>query len=419
MLLEEQAADLIQRCEKILGIELSQTRGNLRTADNGAAAVWELLVIEAASYIGSIEYEPLPGASPDVRLRIRQGRPIWLEAAYLYPRFWDEERRSNTVVAWLFAEAKRRGIPASQLYPRLDGIPRGQAGPIRILPKLNERLRFLKQPELIEFFEGIFAHPNEPRTCTLATYTVSISYAPNAQGPHAISGGLVQEAPTSVTEHAVYRSLRAKARQHDVTGPRVVCIGSDQSPALSGLHGPGTGRPSVQEAVFAVFSEHSSLSAAMVVTIENVLTVLGPFYRRARGELFTNPFARELLPSEEVQALCSMNFNRWKYTYPLQKWESRDAKTPRRVTGSLTWRPGPMSLKVEIPTNIVVDALAGKTSISEALRLPQDHEITRALQEGWQVVSCRMIEGDVASGEASKLIFELVLPPMAAYWPKK
>ena len=78
-----------------------------------------------------------------------------------------------------------------------------------------------------------------------------------------------------------------------------------------------------------------------------------------------------------------------------------------------------MSLKVEIPTNIVVDALAGKTSISEALRLPQDHEITRALQEGWQVVSCRMIEGDVASGEASKLIFELVLPPMAAYWPKK
>src|SRR5713226_9757467 len=123
MLLEEQTAELLQRCERILGIELCQTRGNLRTADNRAAAVWELLVIEAVSHIGSIEYEPLPGASPDVRLRIRQGRPIWLEAAYLYPRFWDEERRSNAVVAWLFAEAKRRGIPASKLYLRLDGIP--------------------------------------------------------------------------------------------------------------------------------------------------------------------------------------------------------------------------------------------------------------------------------------------------------
>jgi hypothetical protein len=68
---------------------------------------------------------------------------------------------------------------------------------------------------------------------------------------------------------------------------------------------------------------------------------------------------------------------------------------------------------------IVVDALAGKTSLTEAFSLPQDHEITRALEEGWQVVSCRMIEGDVASGEASKLILELVPPPIAAYWPKK
>jgi hypothetical protein len=114
-----------------------------------------------------------------------------------------------------------------------------------------------------------------------------------------------------------------------------------------------------------------------------------------------------------------MNFNRWKYTYPLQKWESQDAKIPRRVSGSLTWRPGLMSIEVEIPTDIVVDALAGKTSITEAFSLPQDHEITRALMEGWQVMSCRMVEGDVASGEASKLILELVPPPLAAFWPKK
>ena len=59
MLIEEQAAALLARCEKILGIELRQTRGNLRNASR-AAAVWELLVIEEAADIGYVEYEPAP-----------------------------------------------------------------------------------------------------------------------------------------------------------------------------------------------------------------------------------------------------------------------------------------------------------------------------------------------------------------------
>jgi len=64
MLIEEQAAALLTRCENILRIELRQTRGNLRNAESRAAAVWELLVIEEAADIGYVEYEPHPGATP-------------------------------------------------------------------------------------------------------------------------------------------------------------------------------------------------------------------------------------------------------------------------------------------------------------------------------------------------------------------
>ncbi len=74
MLREEQVAELLIRVEKAVGKELPQTRGNLRNPENRAAAVWELLVMETASHIGQIEYEPEGGESPDIRLHPKKGR---------------------------------------------------------------------------------------------------------------------------------------------------------------------------------------------------------------------------------------------------------------------------------------------------------------------------------------------------------
>lgn len=76
-------------------------------------------------------------------------------------------------------------------------------------------------------------------------------------------------------------------------------------------------------------------------------------------------------------------------------------------------------MKIEIPTDIVVDALAGKTSVVQAFRLSEDDQVTHALKEGWHVVSCGLIEGDLEAAEAPKLMLELVPPNLAVYWPKK
>ena len=76
-------------------------------------------------------------------------------------------------------------------------------------------------------------------------------------------------------------------------------------------------------------------------------------------------------------------------------------------------------MKIEIPTNIVVDALAGKTSVLETFGLSDNEQVARALKEGWSIISCGLVEGDIEAGEAPKLMLELVPPHFAVYWPKR
>lgn len=412
MLLEEQVAELLQRCEKLLGHELRQVRGNLQEPQNRAAAVWELLVTEAASRLGSIQYEPDPGGCPDIKLQLPCGRAVWLEATYLYPRFWDEERRTDAVRKWIFSQAQRRQIPLWKIFPRFDGRP-SPSGYVRELPLLHERPKFLKDPELVEFFDDILSQPNDPRSCKLSNYSVAISYMPNAPGPHISSGGLVQEAPKLISEHALYRKLKEKADQFSLSEPLIICVGGQNSPALT--QGRGVGTVSIHDAVMAAFSKCRSLSAAIAVSIEYTAVVLGSSGRRARAELFTNPIATYPLAPEEIKALTAMNFNGWKYTFALEKWDAPQADIHQRVTGALTWRPLPMGIEIEVPANIVVDALAGKTSLAQAFGLKQDDRIRRALEEGWVIESCRLIDGNIQAGEDRKVVLDLVPSQLSVF----
>ena len=78
-----------------------------------------------------------------------------------------------------------------------------------------------------------------------------------------------------------------------------------------------------------------------------------------------------------------------------------------KVAGTPTWRPGPFSIQIEIPANIVVDILAGKTTIDKALGLRKDERLYQALSEGWEVESCSLKSGNREQGEAPKVVLEL------------
>jgi hypothetical protein len=414
MLIEEQVHGLLLRCERLLGTELRRIRGDLRNADNRAAAIWELIVLDAAMTISPIEYEPLQGSSPDICLNLPYGRSIWIEVTYIYPRFWQEERQTTEVRRWLFSEIKRRGIPTGKILIYLYG-EQTKAGRVPKLPKSNEKKKFLSHPELEKLYDRISSYPSESYNCYLTPYTISLSYQPEAKPPLSSFGGPIHESPTNVKEHAVYRKLKEKAKQFHVQEPLVICLGSDQSPALSEV----SGRAHIHRAVQAAFLEHHSLSAVIIVSIALRPVILGELSRKAHVEILINPYARYPLKAEEIQSLRKIDFNRWRYTYPIEKNESDTIKRDRRVTGHLTWRPKAMGIEIEIPSNIVIDALAGKKSLTEAYRLPKNHQISRILNDGWVIESCSLKEGNLEAGEATKIVLELVPPSIALFKQKK
>ena len=418
MLLEEQAAELLRRCELITGQRLLQIRGNLRKSESRAAAIWELLVLEEASRIVQVQYEPYPGGSPDILLHLPEGRQIWLELAFLYPRFWKQDRQSKSVARWITAEAKRRGISPFKVSCRFDGNRTNAAGPVRNLPGLHERNKFLKEPQVRNFFQTIDDKPEQSFSIKHSTYSVELIYNPKGEGPFlSTGGGLVQEAPKTIKEHAVFRVLIAKARQHQVQGPRLICIASDQSPALSRLVRPGP--PKVEDAVFAAFNKTRSISGVIILRIQNRPKFLGGFEKEARVELFVNPNARYGLSENEVNRLRQLNFNRWKYYFQMPRYEVGNNDTFRKVGGSVDIKPGAVEVELKVPSNILIDSLVGKTNLIKEFAQNADDPMFACLSQGWVVKSCSLEEGNIERGEAPKVVLVLEPPLEAVFWPDR
>lgn len=418
MLREEQAAELLKRCEAVTGRRLEQVRGNLRKAETRSSAIWELLMLEEASRIGRVEYEPHPGASPDILLHLPDGKKIWIEVAFLYPRFWKQERLSNAVANWITEEAIKRGISPFKVSCHFDGDRKNAAGPVRNLPSLHEKKKFLKNVEVDDFFKAIAQLPEQGFSTKHSKYSVTFTYSPNRTGPYiSTGGGLVQEAPKNVKEHAVYRVLKEKARQHQVQGPRLVCLGSDQSPALSRLVGPGN--PTVRDAVHTAFCESSSLSGVIIVKIEDISSTTAGFDRCAKGEIFVNHRARAPFSEEELNQVSKFNFNRWKYFFRMGKFERTSNDAFRRVGGGLSIKLGGSGMELEIPSNLLIDSLAGKTNLIDEYGLKEDDAIFKYLKAGWVVTSCSWKPGNIEAGEAPKVVLGLESPPETVFWPRR
>lgn len=401
MLFEEQVAELLRRCEKLVGKELSQIRGDLKSAQTRGAAVWELLVIEASSHMGALQHEPRKNGTLDIQVTRPDGRTIWVEATYLKPRFLEQERRSDAVKTWFFQEASRREIPLAKISIHFNGRTT-LAGTARNLPELNERQQFLKDEEVQSFFKAIESQPKDCHTCALSRYTVSVTYIPTAQGPWLSSSGLAMESSKSVKQHALYMKLKKKAGQVSLEEPVIVCVGGDSSPALSQIRAPGSS--SIKDAVAAAFRECSSLSAVVLVSIG---IAIGSLERQATVQVWVNNSTKYPLSDEEIELLNQMNFNRWNYTYPFANWDQSGTDPP--MAGTLTTKVSAMEIEIEIPASILIEFLAGRTCLSKSYKW-EDPYMSRALEEGWSIAACSLKNGNVEFAQAPKIVLKLVSP---------
>jgi hypothetical protein len=249
----------------------------------------------------------------------------------------------------------------------------------------------------------------------LSEYSIRATYSPDPTDKRTATHGLVQESPKCIEEHALFRALREKGRQFRPEGQIVVCVGSDQSPVLSRLGGGG--RCTSHQAVSAAFWAHRSLAAAFIVSIENSLEIFAVGRRCAEATLVVNQWATYPFTDGEIDLLLRMDFNRWTYSRPLEKWEPAGAHRERQAIGTMTVRSLGMSYELEIPAPLVIDALAGKRSLVESMRLRDDDPVTRILKEGWTVESCTLSAGRPETAEASKIVLRMS-PPFPGVLPQ-
>jgi hypothetical protein len=72
-------------------------------------------------------------------------------------------------------------------------------------------------------------------------------------------------------------------------------------------------------------------------------------------------------------------------------------------------------MEIGIPGNVLVDILAGKTSLMKEFRLTEADAMIKALNDRWVIEDCSLKHGNLQSGQAPVVILKLS-PVPGAYW---
>jgi hypothetical protein len=418
VLKEEQAAELLRRCEEdIAKRPLPALRGRLRSERERAAAVFEMIALEACAQLGRVEYED-PAGGPDLKLWLSQDRFLWIEISYLYPRFEDEERKSRVVQNWVEGKGIAIGFKGS-IRCDFFGDPDNWAGPVRTLPRLHEKRIFFQDPDVRSFFDRLRAPIIESFSVRLRRWSICLTASPDAS-LFSVSSAPLMEAPRNLQEHAVYRKLLNKAKQHKVDAPRVLCIGSDTSHALR-EESPAVliGR---KRAVEGALHSRGSISATIAVEITGVHAATGEWRRTAKIHVYPagESSTRFPLTQQELDLLGRLDFNRWRYTHALPRHIAKVPPYMKRVDNRLSIESlADGSVKLRIPGPELQEALAGRQSLvhdDSSSDCPYGEYLSHLLGSGWRIAECRLIEGDVAKGWSELVELKLV-PYECVYSP--
>ena len=77
---------------------------------------------------------------------------------------------------------------------------------------------------------------------------------------------------------------------------------------------------------------------------------------------------------------------------------------------------GKNSVAITIPSTILIDCLAGKTSLHTEYPDQPGMSLLKCIDEGWQIVGCSFEQGAIEHGFANRVTFELAPPPERVYF---
>jgi len=401
MLKEEQVSELLIECERLVGQRLVQIRGNLTRPENRSAAIFELLAIQAFAALGTVEYEPFPN-SPDIRLTLPDGNQVWVEVAFLYDKYWKQERQSRELTMAMRTHAQSKGIAPEKISFRFTGEPTA-AGYERRLPEQQDLKKFFKGEYARDLFQRIRSAPLEPFTVEHPRFSFQVSYVPSATSGS--GGGLVQEAPKDPKQHQLYKIIKRKASQHAVEGMRIVCVGSDSSRALARSSAPAV--ITAEEATRLAFSETTSVGCVITVEIKHVFQAFSQMRKLAHPWLYLNSRAKVPMTKDVVGAMQQLHFNRWKYSFELNQYQTPDKGLGRKLLGSIRMTTGNNGVSLEIPSALLVEVLAGREKLLQG-ESGLDPMLANFLSGDYRVENCSLIPANAQAGEGAKVKIDFV-----------
>ena len=404
MLAEHQVVHLLDECERVVGVPLGRIRGQLRSELHVRPAIWELILIDSASRIGKIEYERATGSgrTPDLYVEGPHG-PLWIEAAFLLPRFADVEARKEAFIRAVWAEARRIGIPPGSIHDEFYGERAAYGFEMRV-PAEHEITPFFRSELIKGFFNAIKKNPDQPIMVDLGEQgaTVRLAYVPTARNSG--SSSVVIEQPREVGEHAVYRLLEKKAKKYhrrDLSAPLVVCIGSERSTAVRSM---GATAISVETAIREACRKYPVLSGVVVVSIEDMFPSPGNSNpsRQARATVTVSQSAT--FPVDK-NLLRQLRFDLVDYGHGWNEWEGVGtvAERMKGLGGTLLQKGLKDGFALTLPAHAVSRVLGGGWSAADlqaSYRMTDiENPFRRALSEGRAIVGVELLPHDARSHE--------------------
>ena len=408
MLREEQVSYLLNKWEALLQQPLAQIRGNLRKFESRSAAIWELLSLETFSKIGKAEYEVENESSstkPDIKLTLPDSQTIWIEASFIYPRYWRYQRKIRTINHWIWKQAESFNIEPFKIFVDFDTENYSNAGPILALPELNQRRLFLKNREVNLFFEYIRRYPNRSYNVALSDYSICLSYNPKWKGPYLSWGAVEVEDPANLKEHPLYRKIREKSRKQKIKEPKILCIGSDHCHSLSVDMTSKFGM-NLEEIAYYALEQTTSISGVIICVITDHCDKRSHFYRKARCFFIFNKNAEIPLNASAIKQIHAVNFNEWGYYFPSEKFHLNIGKDLRTLAGDLILSEKDNRWELTIPVDTLLDILAGKTSLKESFNLKDEDPFIKFLKEHREVKKIRFQRGNIKKGKSHSIIIE-------------
>lgn len=109
-----------------------------------------------------------------------------------------------------------------------------------------------------------------------------------------------------------------------------------------------------------------------------------------------------------VGALQQLHFNRWKYSFELNQYQTPDKGLARKLLGIIRMTTGNNGMSLEIPSALLVEVLAGREKLLQG-ESGMDPMLKNFLSGDYRVENCSLIPADVQAGEGSKVKLDFVL----------